>query len=165
MLTDPVRRQTYDDTGMSEEGDEAREARERREAERGAGEAFRTWVRDARETERKAYWATWSSSSARRARVAAATGEGATAAGAEGDDGARAVARLLDEADALLAAETTPRFTNATAVREWQRLTRARLRGVWASERPLGSCAVVGSSAMSRSGSFAKAMAIMTRWR
>ena len=75
------------------------------EAERGAGEAFRTWVRDARETERKAYWATWSSSSARRARVAAATGEGATAAGAEGDGGARAVARLLDEADALLAAE------------------------------------------------------------
>ena len=51
------------------------------------------------------------------------------------------------DADALLAAETTPRFTNATAVREWQRLTRARLRGVWASERPLGSCAVVGSSA------------------
>jgi DnaJ-class molecular chaperone len=35
VLTDPVRRQTYDDTGMSEEGDEAREARERREAERG----------------------------------------------------------------------------------------------------------------------------------
>ena len=30
VLTDPVRRQTYDDTGMSEEGDEAREARERR---------------------------------------------------------------------------------------------------------------------------------------
>ena len=35
VLTDAVRRQTYDDTGMSEEGDEAREARERREAERG----------------------------------------------------------------------------------------------------------------------------------
>ena len=35
VRTDPVRRQTYDDTGMSEEGDEAREARERREAERG----------------------------------------------------------------------------------------------------------------------------------
>ena len=28
VLTDPVRRQTYDDTGMSEEGDEAREARD-----------------------------------------------------------------------------------------------------------------------------------------
>ena len=51
------------------------------------------------------------------------------------------------DADRLLTSETTPRFSNASQVREWQSLTRARLRGVWVSDRPHASCAVVGSSA------------------
>jgi len=51
------------------------------------------------------------------------------------------------DADRLIASETTPRFSNMSEVREWQRLTRARLRGVWTTDRPHASCAVVGSSA------------------
>mmetsp|Transcript_27337 Transcript_27337/g.82621 ORF Transcript_27337/g.82621 Transcript_27337/m.82621 type:complete len:332 (-) Transcript_27337:361-1356(-) len=51
------------------------------------------------------------------------------------------------DADRLVASETTPRFSNTSEVREWQRLTRARLRGVWTTDRPHASCAVVGSSA------------------